>query len=700
MKSFRTEFEDPRVAEDIVELEKKIYAYHHGQVDEEKFRSLRLARGVYGQRQPGVQIIRIKLPFGRVTSKQMLGICDVADRYSTGKLHITTRQDIQIHYVSLDDTPQLWAELEASDVTLREACGNTVRNVTASEKSGIDPEEAFDVTPHANAVFRYFLRNPVCQEMGRKIKISFSSSERDDALSYMHDLGFIATIQDGQRGFRAYVGGGLGSQPHHAELAFEFLPENRLIPFIESILRVFDQYGEREKRMMARMKFLLKKIGLEKLLALAAEVEMALPYAEYPIEGVAAVMRGPEKSSPTVGFSSVDARAFARWKKENVFVQKQAGHFAIGVKVVLGDFSTEKARDLARLIRDYGSDELRLTLRQNILIRSVQEAYLPIFFLELKRLGFVAPHYLGAGDITACPGTTTCNLGIANSTHLALELERVLQKEYPEIAASKDIAIKISGCMNACGQHMMADIGFQGMSLKGKDGAIAPAVQILLGGHNYEGGKARFSDKVIKVPSKRAPQALRIILDDFKTQQDSLPFYRYYEEKGKAYFYQLLKSLSDASDLRDEEYVDWGEETAYLRAIGIGECAGVTIDLVGTLLLEAVEKLDAARRAKQQQRYADSIYHSYSAMLSAAKALLTRDGHRTNSHRSIIDGFDQTYASDPQIQHAQTSFSELVHKMHQSQPHEAFATSFLQSAVNFQNLIHHLRNQPLKNETA
>lgn len=199
MQSFRTEIENPVVEKDIVELANKIDLFRNGKIDEEKFRSLRLARGVYGQRQEGVQMIRIKLPFGRVTSSQLNRICDVSEKYSTGRLHITTRQDIQIHYVSLDRTPELWSELEKDDVTIREACGNTVRNVTASETAGIDPHEPFDVTPYADATFKYMLRNPISQEMGRKFKISFSSSEEDTALSYLHDLGFIAKVKGEER---------------------------------------------------------------------------------------------------------------------------------------------------------------------------------------------------------------------------------------------------------------------------------------------------------------------------------------------------------------------------------------------------------------------------------------------------------------------------------------------------------------------
>ena len=258
MESFRTELENPIVQKDIIDLEKKIRLYREGKIHDDKFRSLRLARGIYGQRQPGVQMIRIKLPFGKVTFRQLLRIADISDEYASSNLHLTTRQDIQIHYVSLDKTPELWEKLEQDDVTIREACGNTVRNVTASPTAGIDPLEPFDVSPYAHATFEYFLRNPICQEMGRKFKIAFSSSDEDTAFAFIHDLGFIPKlrIENGQevRGFKVVLGGGLGAQPYIADPVIDFLHEDQLIPYIETALRVFDRHGERNNRNKARFK--------------------------------------------------------------------------------------------------------------------------------------------------------------------------------------------------------------------------------------------------------------------------------------------------------------------------------------------------------------------------------------------------------------------------------------------------------------
>src|SRR5690606_17110816 len=288
MQSFRTELENPVVEKEIIELERKIRAYREGSLSEDKFKSLRLARGIYGQRQPGVQMIRIKLPFGKATFKQLLRIADISDEYAIRNLHFTTRQDIQIHFVSLDRTPELWSKLAQDDVTIREACGNTVRNVTASPHAGIDPEEPFDVSPYAHAVFSYFLRNPICQELGRKFKFGFSSSARDTAFAFGQDLGFIPRVRlvDSieERGFRVVLGGGLGAQPMVGHVVHEFLPEDQLIPYSESVLRVFDRYGERNNRNKARFKYLIQKLGLEEVKKLIAEEWTATKVKTFTID--------------------------------------------------------------------------------------------------------------------------------------------------------------------------------------------------------------------------------------------------------------------------------------------------------------------------------------------------------------------------------------------------------------------------------
>lgn len=690
MQSFRTEIENPVVERDILELERKIRLFHEGKIDEEKFRSLRLARGVYGQRQLGVQMIRIKLPYGKVTSEQLHRIANVSDEYSRGRLHITTRQDIQIHHVSLDRTPELWAELEKDDITLREACGNAVRNVTASETAGIDPNEPFDVTPYAHATFQFFLRNPICQDMGRKFKISFSSTDEDTALSYMHDLGFIAKtrIEDGKeiKGFKVLLAGGLGSQPRHADVMYEFLEVDKIIPTIEGVLRIFDRHGERAKRAKARLKFLVKDLGLDAFLALVEEEKKALAYHTYPIDtsDFEQEIAFEEIETPQV---SIDNREeFELWKKTNVLPQKQEGLFAIGIKVHLGDFFTKEARELADLIKKYAANELRFTLRQNILIRHVREELLPFFYVELKRLGFTQIGYNSTLDITACPGTDTCNLGISSSTGIAAELERVLQIEYPKYVNNKDITIKISGCMNACGQHNIAHIGFQGMTVK-SGSLVAPALQVLLGGGVVGNGQGRFADKLVKIPSKRGPEALRLLLNDFEAnRQASEDFLVYYDRKEKTYFYDLLKHLSDTTNLTEDDFVDWGHDQKYVKAIGIGECAGVIIDLVATLLFESEEKIANAEETFQEKKWADSIYHSYTSFINTAKALLTSEQKKTNTQSVIVKNFDEHFVNSNLI-NLSGSFSELVYQIKQNEPTEAFAKNYLEQAKEFYHQV-------------
>jgi sulfite reductase (ferredoxin) len=696
MQSFRTEIENPIVERDILELEKKIRLFREGKIDEEKFRSLRLARGIYGQRQPGVQMIRIKLPYGKATGDQLNRISDVSDKYSTGRLHITTRQDIQIHYVSLDETPALWAELDKDDVTIREACGNTVRNVTAAETAGVDPNEPFDVTLYADEVFKYFLRNPICQEMGRKFKIAFSASDEDTALAYLHDLGFIPKVktENGNeiRGFKVMLGGGLGSQPRHADLITEFLPIDELIPFIEGVIRVFDRHGERARRLKARMKFLIADIGLEAFLDLVKEEQKALPFKKYPIDHTdfeASQVRFqpevPELEEP------LDL-AFEQWKLTNVLPQKQEGFVSIGIKVLLGDFYTTQARQIADLVKHYANNEVRFTLRQNILIRDVQEKAIPFFYQELKKIGLADAGYNTFGDITACPGTDTCNLGIASSTGIARELEKVILAEYPQYLKNKDLTIKISGCMNACGQHNMAHIGFQGMSMKvGK--VVIPALQVLLGGGTLGNGQGRFADKVSKIPSRRGPQALRILIADFEQNANGTEsFLDYYDRLGQIYFYDILKVLTETSTITESDQVDWGHEEAYKVAVGVGECAGVVIDLVATLLLEAREKLELSKEGLVEKRWSDSIYHTYAAIVNAAKAILLSEGKSTNSYANIVSLFDETFTQTGKIS-LEKDLASIVYEINKNEPSQEFAEAYFKEAIKVFDAISAYREQ-------
>lgn len=686
MQSFRTELENPLVEKDIVDLEKKIRLFREGKINEEKFRSLRLARGVYGQRQQGVQMVRIKLPYGRMSVKQLLRIADISDEYATGNLHLTTRQDIQIHYVSLESTPELWSKLEMDNITLREACGNTVRNITASAIAGIDPDEPFDVSPYAHEMFKYFLRNPICQEMGRKIKIAFSSSDKDSAVTYIHDLGFIPKVRkEGDleiRGFKVVVGGGLGAQPHIAKVTQEFLREELIIPYTEAVLRVFDRYGERTNRNKARLKFLINKIGFEEFNRLVIEEGIALKTKTYFVDYSSYnQITAPElKSVDTVDVN--DISKYQAWRKTNVFEQKQKSFFGVYIKVSTGDIKTDKSRLLAAVVNKYAADDVRITINQGLLLKFVREQYLPNIFNELNELGLAEPGFDSVADITSCPGTDTCNLGISSSTGITRELEKVILEEYPDLIYNSDIKIKISGCMNSCGQHGLANIGFHGSSIKvGLN--VAPALQVLLGGGGLGDGSGRIADKVLKVPSKRAPAVLRAILDDYDSNSlDGEYFNDYYDRRTERYFYQLLKPFADLSTFQDDEFVDWGHEAKYAPAIGVGECAGVMIDLVATLLYESEEKLGWANESLSQFHYSDSIYHSYAVFINSAKALLLDRQVICNTQNGIINDFDKHFV-ETGIFSFEASFRSHVLQINQQEPSDNFAHTYFNAAKDF-----------------
>ncbi len=679
MQSFRTELEDPLVEKDIIELERKIREYRAGSIPDEKFRSLRLARGVYGQRQQGVQMVRIKLPYGKVTFKQLLRMADITDEYSTGNLHLTTRQDVQIHHVSLDDTPELWAKLEADDITLREACGNTVRNITASPEAGIDPNEPFDVTPYADALFRYFLRNPICQEMGRKIKMAFSSSTADSAFTYIHDAGFIPVIQNGNKGFRVLIGGGLGAQPFLAHLVHEFLPKDQLIPFVEALLRVFDRHGERNNRNKARLKFLINKIGLDEFLRLVNEEHAALKNKTYVVQ-IPATTPLPTPVYNSWPIVPQAEGGYQEWLRTNVFAQKQTGYFGAYVKVLLGDIRSDKVREFVSVLKDLVDNDIRVTPNQGLLLKYVTEEKLEAVYNALNSIGLAQTGFDSALDITACPGTDTCNLGISSSTGITREMEKFLREEYPELVYNRDIRIKISGCMNSCGQHGLAHIGFHGSSLKGPEG-IVPALQVLLGGGTIGNGAGRVANKVLKVPSKRGLDVLTVVLDDYQDNSaENELFNEYFDKVGEKHFYDLLKPLTDLSTLKPSDYLDWGQEEKFSTAIGVGECAGVMIDLVATLLFEAEEKLENAIESFEAGRYADSIYQSYAAQVHSAKALLLDKSVNCNTQSGILSDFDKHFTEEDPLQLEGLVFSELVLAINKNEPSVGFAGEYLAQA--------------------
>jgi sulfite reductase (ferredoxin) len=709
---------------DIIDLQQKIGAFNSGETPEEAFRKFRLTRGVYGQRQPGVQMIRIKLPYGRITADQLVRIADTSDKYATGNLHATTRQDIQLHFVKLSDSPQLWADLEDAGITLKEACGNTIRNVTASSVAGIDPDEPFDVTPITHSIFSYFLRNPINQDMGRKFKIAVSSSEKDSALAFIHDVGLIAKMGQNEagetvRGFKVLIGGGLGAQPFSAQTAFEFLEEDKVIPFIEAMLRVFDRYGERVRRHKARMKFLLNDLGLEGMMEKVEEERKAvrnkifqIPEDLFGTNEYEAINHAPRPSLSEaeilkIAAESIDADKldiFTKWLRTNTFEQKQKGWYAVQLRVLLGDMNSATARSLADVVRKYAADDIRVTVNQGYILRFVKGEDLVAIYHELAKLGLAAPGFDSTMDITTCPGTDTCNLAISSSYGITRVLEDVMRDEFPEMIYNQDIKIKISGCMNGCGQHNAANIGFHGSSIKnGK--LVLPALQVLLGGGFSGDGIGLIGDKVIKVPTKRGPEVLRLLFNDYETNAlEGEYFNQYYLRQTKNYFFQLLKPLADLTTVQDDDYRDWDHDELFKTEIGVGECASVLVDLVATTIIEGQEKLNLAKESFGSGVWADAIYHAYNVFITGAKGLLMSKDVTTNTQYGIVNDFETHFGQDFKYDvpagfevenQAETPFKALVFSINKFEPSEAFASYFINTAESFLNFVRETRESQL-----
>lgn len=524
---------DPGTADDAERFVAEIARRDRGEIDEEQFRRFRLQHGVYGIRgQVDVQMIRVKIPFGVLSAAQTERLGSLAREFTRhGIGHLTTRQCVQFHWVPLGRVPDLLRGLAEVGLTSREACGHTVRNVTGDPLAGVAADEVFDIRPYAAAFVRHFLRNPLNQSFPRKFKTSFSGSEADRAISAMHDLGAIAAIREigGRRvrGFRIYVGGGLGSIPQAAHLIEEFTPADQLIVTAEAVMRVFDRLGNRKDLHRARLKFLIESLGIEefrnrvfherKILSVIRPGGPSTP----PILAVDDEPGGPEvvlpydRPSPPPGA----AEGFRRWIETNVVPQKQRGYYAAFVTVPGGDLTADQFRLLARMAKRYADGKLRTLITQDALFHSVRERDLPDLYAELVEAGLARPGIGYVANVVGCPGADTCNLAVTRSHRLALELSRQLAErpEYGLAEDLKDVTIKVSGCLNSCGQHHIATIGLHGAARKIGDRQV-PYYQILMGGEAGP-GKVVFGRPVMRVPAKKVPEAIFRLFDLYRAQR-------------------------------------------------------------------------------------------------------------------------------------------------------------------------------------
>ena len=633
------------VREEIDVFETNLRRAQAGQMSEKLFTEFRLRHGTYGQRQERVQMQRIKIPMGMLTADQMTRLADVAEEYAVGVLHVTTRQDFQCHFIDINDSPNMFRRLAEVGITTKEACGNTVRNVTCCHNAGVCRDEPFDVTMHAWAMAYFLLRHPDAQNFGRKFKIAYSGCE-DNAcgLARLHDFGAVAVVRDGVEGFQVWVGGGLGALPYQAKLYSDFVPAGEMLPLAQAIARVFGRDGEKTNRAKARMKFLIEKVGFDEVKKRVEEERARLqfdPAWEAQLDKARAALsdqplRGP--SELKLG-DDVDP-GLLRWLESNVTPQKQAGYSMVEVFLPLGDISSDQMRDLADLCRRHIKDTVRLSVSQNILLRWIPNGELPVIYEELKRLSLAE---LGASrlkDVTACPGTDSCKLGISSSRGLAAVLHEKFSNGMSDLADRKDLKIKISGCFNSCGQHHIADLGFFG-SVQRKGQYAAPVFQVVLGG-TTDGNAKTYGLAVGKVPAKRVPDAVRRLTEVYdREKQGTETFSEFVERVGRAHLKESLADLAElpAFEVEPDYYIDNRQTWEYKKSVGVGECAGEVVDQAEFLLNDADRLNFEATVALEAGRSAEAAEKSLEAQHKAADALLFTRGLWLSDHYDRVGEF-------------------------------------------------------------
>ena len=566
--------------EEITQFRQLVERYFTGELSPDEFKARRLHLGTYGIRgQKDLHMMRIKIPQGVVTAEQLECFADLAERYSKSIGHLTTRQDMQLYWIPTKEASYAMAQASSVGLTTREACGNSVRNVTACPLAGISPLELFDVTPHAQAVTRHFLRNSASQKLPRKFKIAFEGCSVDHAKTAIHDIGAVAAIREegGKKtlGFKLYVGGGLGAAPMQAILLEPFTPATELLRTCEAVVRIHDRLGDRKNKASARIKFVVKRLGPDAFRQEVFKEREPLPRYSYPDIGVTETDEQPPAATQVPARPSLNG-TFTRWMLTNVIGQKQKGFSAVTIRLRLGDISSSQMRALAAILRRYCGGRSRVVITQNLMLRWVRNEHLAALFSELEPIGLAEPEAEQLQDVTSCPGAETCQLGISASRGLARALETRLRDAGLAGPDVDPIRIKVSGCPNSCGQHHIADIGFFGGAKKVND-RLVPHFQLLLGGMTDE-GKAEFGQPVLKLPARRIPDAVVRMLELYRKDRNATnePFRAFSLRVGLNYWKQALEPFTTlpAHEASPDAYRDWGADTDFsLGGMGPGECA-------------------------------------------------------------------------------------------------------------------------------
>ncbi|MBI4220363.1 MAG: nitrite/sulfite reductase [Chloroflexi bacterium] len=574
------------IPEEVENFADEVRRFRAGEWVDDEFTKFRLRQGIYGQRQPDRQMVRVKVPYGGITAPQLDMLGQLAERYAPlMRGHVTTRENVQYHHVSLDDVPDFLRMLADAGLTTREACGNTMRNVVSCAKAGVCVDQVFDVTPFAAAYARHFLRHPVTQMMPRKVKTAFSCGPKDCAITAIHDVGMIAKVQDGKNGFKVVMGGGLSIMPRLAPTLYEFVSadDGEYIRVTEAAMRVFNrQDEERKNRMKARIKFTIDRMGIDKFRELVEE-ELKKDWAKRPVPMNELLFIDDEERDapppPRPDVTSVNGSGpadFIAWKETNVEPQKQEGFVIVHVSLPRGDIMADQFPKLAAIARRYAGGRARFDQQQNIVFRWVRPEALYYIYMALKDTGLAEAGRHQITDVVTCPGTDSCKLGITSSMGLNKALREVLETIDISDPLVKSLHIKASGCPNSCGQHHIANIGFHGAAMKGEGGQV-PAYELFLGGQ-YEDGEVKIGARIkTRVPARRAPDALKAVLAFYqKERQAGETFNRFVERVGAGPFEALLSEFKEVGALNRENikfYMDWERTVLYKLERGEGECA-------------------------------------------------------------------------------------------------------------------------------
>ena len=573
----------PYIPEEVDDFETEATRYLNGEwPSEAEFIMYRLVRGVYGQRQPDVQMMRIKVPGGAMTADQMDAFGELVSKYAPLKKgHVTTRENIQVHFVKLDDTPHVMRILGEAGLVTREACGNTVRNVAGDPLSGVKPEEPFYVAPYLTAYARYFVRHEYTQVLPRKWKTAFCSGGDDEVVADIHHLAFIPKIKDGEKGFEIRIGGGTSFMPRTAWVLSEFTPVSEYLKIAEAAIRVFHRTDElRKNKMRARIKFYVDRIGIE---AFKEEVNKELKgdWAKADFDPTPWMELPPEMIDEPPALVDVDSSHiepdFLKWKKTNTLAQQQEGYYVVYVTLPLGDISEAQFPLLSDAARKYAGGRIRLTTEQNLVYRWVPEGHLHAFWSDLKKMGLSEDGANQITDVVSCPGTDSCKMGITSSMGVASALRETLRQSAFEDPMVNSLHVKVSGCPNGCSRHHIANIGFHGAATKG-DGNQVPAYEVFLAGNYGNQDPVRFGHRVkAKVPAKRVPLFMNEIISFYQDNRSKEePFNDFVDRVGTEPFEKLADQFRDVGSLNKENldtYIDWGKTILYKLERGEGECA-------------------------------------------------------------------------------------------------------------------------------